>query len=464
MSDFTIILRSLRARLFSTVITCFTVAVAVGLMLVLLSMRDAGRQAFERGSGNMHLLVSRDQSPLVSILNGIFYAAAPRSPITYAEYDKIASSAPFEYAIPIQLGDSYEARWPAVATSAEFFTGFMPAPDTAWKFAQGRAFQQEMEIVLGSVVASSTGHKLGDTLVLTHGIAQSRRSGEPTEPGAAPHVHNEFKYTIVGILAPTGTIHDRAVFTNLDSTWLIHAFDRREREEHAAGGADKHDDHAQHDHKDHDHADHDHEHEAPITLADITTEDRKITDIYLRLPTRRGSDVSSSIGPVAAALVRDPSYNPPLTVASPVTEINKLFVIVGSVDQIFVAMAFVVMVSSGIGILLSLYNSMSERRRQIAVLRVLGCPQMRIFGLVITESAVIGAIGAAAGLVLSIAGCWLVAGILKDRLGLVVQPAFTLDLTLFVLLGTVILAALAGVIPAILAYRTPVANNLKPIG
>ena len=461
MSDFTIILRSLRARLFSTVITCFTVAVAVGLMLVLLSMRDAGRQAFERGSGNMHLLVSRDQSPLVSILNGIFYAAAPRSPILYSEYEKIAASAPFDYAIPIQLGDSYEARWPAVATTPEFFTGFTPAPDTSWKFTQGRAFQKEMEIVLGSVVASYTGHRLNDQIVLTHGIAQSRRSGEPAEPGAAPHVHSEFKYTVVGILAPTGTIHDRAVFTNLDSTWLIHAFDRREREEHAAGGADKHDDH---DHAGHDHADHDHEHEAPITLADITTEDRKITTIYLRLPTRRGSDVSSSIGPVAAALVRDPSFNPPLTVASPVTEINKLFIIVGSVDQIFVAMAVVVMVSSGIGILLSLYNSMSERRRQIAVLRVLGCPQIRIFGLVITESAVIGAIGAVAGLALSVAGCWLVAGILKDRLGLVVQPSFTLDLTLFVLLGTVILAALAGVIPAILAYRTPVANNLKPIG
>jgi putative ABC transport system permease protein len=452
MTDFTIILRSLRARLFSTVVTCFTVAVAVGLMLVLLSMRDAGRQAFERGSGNMHLLVSRDQSPLVSVLNGIFYAAAPRTPILYSEYEKIVAASPFDYAIPVQLGDSYEARWPAVATSAEFFTGFMPAPETAWKFAQGRAFQKEMEIVLGSVVAASTHHAIGDQIVLTHGIAQSRRTeSSGGEGGVAPHVHSEFKYTVVGILAPTGTIHDRAVFTDLNSTWLIHAFDRREREEHAGekpGAGDAHD----------------HEHEAPITLADITPLDRKITDIYLRLPTRKGSDVSSAIGPVAASLVRDPSFNPPLTVASPATEINKLFVIVGSVDQIFVAMAVVVMVSSGIGILLSLYNSMTERRRQIAVLRVLGCPQIRIFGLVITESAVIGALGAAAGLILSFAGCWLVAGVLKERLGLVVQPVFTLDLTLFVLLGTIALAALAGVIPAILAYRTPVANNLKPIG
>ncbi len=464
MTDFTIILRSLRARLFSTVVTCFTVAVAVGLMLVLLSMRDAGRQAFERGSGNMHLLVSRDQSPLVSILNGVFYAAAPRSPILYSEYERIVAGRPFDYAIPIQLGDSYEARWPAVATSTEFFTGFMPAPETAWKFAQGGPFKKEMEIVLGSVVASSTGHGMGDQIVLTHGSAQSRRAGGEAGEGGSPHVHSEFRYTVVGILAPTGTIHDRAVFTDLNSTWLIHAFDRREREEATSEASPKPGAAEVHGQTGHDQAEHDHDHEAPITLADITALDRKITDIYLRLPTRPGSDVSSSIGPTAAALVRDQSFNPPLTVASPVTEINKLFVIVGSVDQIFVAMAVVVMVSSGIGILLSLYNSMSERRRQIAVLRVLGCPQMRIFGLVITESAVIGAIGAATGVVISVVGCWIVAGVLKERLGLVVRPAFTLDLTLFVLLGTIVLAALAGVIPAILAYRTPVANNLRPIG
>src|ERR1043166_822648 len=143
MTDFTIILRSLKARRFSTVVTAFTVAVAVALMLVLLSMRDAGRQAFQRGTGNMHLLVSRDQSPLASVLNGIFYASAPRSPILYDEYERLANSAPFDFAIPVQLGDSYQAQWPSVATAPEYFTQFQPAEDTAWKFAQGRAFQKE---------------------------------------------------------------------------------------------------------------------------------------------------------------------------------------------------------------------------------------------------------------------------------------------------------------------------------
>jgi putative ABC transport system permease protein len=454
MTDFTIILRSLKARAFSTGVTAFTVAVAVALMLVLLSMRDAGRQAFQRGTGNMHLLVSRDQSPLVSVLNGIFYANAPRSPIQFDEFERIAGSGPFEYAIPVQLGDSYEAKWPAVATAPEYFTLFKPAEDTRWSFAQGRAFAKEREIVLGAAVASGTGLKLNDQISLTHGIAQSRNAGGGggEAGGAAPHVHSEFKYTVVGVLAATGTIHDRAVFTNLDSTWLIHAFDRREREEHAGDKGDAHG---------HDHA---HEEEAPITLKDITPGDRKITDIYLAISTRPGATVSASIGPVAAGLTRDASFNPALTVASPASEIGKLFVIVGNIDSIFIAMAVVVMVSSGIGILLSLYNSMSERRRQIAVLRVLGCSQGRVFSLIVTESAMIGAIGAVAGLGLSMLGGVLVAGVLKDRLGLVVHPVYSGPMIGAVVLGTVILAAAAGLLPAFIAYRTPVANNLKPLG
>ena len=85
MNDFTIIRRSMTGRMFSTVTTAVTVAVAVALLLTLLSMRKAGEQAFERGSGNMHLLVSGDASPMVAVLNGVFYANAPARPISWAK-------------------------------------------------------------------------------------------------------------------------------------------------------------------------------------------------------------------------------------------------------------------------------------------------------------------------------------------------------------------------------------------
>ena len=142
MTDWTIIRRSMTSRLFSTVTTVITVAIAVGLMLTLLSMRDSGRRAFERGSGNMHMLISNDSSPLVSVLNGIFYANAPARAITPARFAEIANSFPAEYAIPTQLGDRYMGL-PVLATTREFFTKFSPNPDfkpgsaeLGWKLAE----------------------------------------------------------------------------------------------------------------------------------------------------------------------------------------------------------------------------------------------------------------------------------------------------------------------------------------
>ncbi len=444
MTDWTIILRSLRARLFSTITTIITVAVAVALMLVLLMMRDSGRRAFIRGTGNMHLLVSGDASPLVSILNGVFYANPPRRPVLWNQYQDIATKFPIEFAIPTQIGDSYQGN-PVLATTPEFFTKFQPVPKAPWKLAQGKFFDTEWQVVLGARAAAKTGLKLGDQIALTHGSGGSREAG--TEH--AGHVHSEFKYTVVGILETTGSAHDRALFTNLNSMWIIHAFDRRERAEHAqeppSGQA-----HAAH--EDHD--------EPPISVADLTDKDRDITGIYLKLISRDGSDTPANLPQIFDMLRRDPT----ITVAQPSEEISRLLTIVGNIDQILVGMAGVVMASSGIAIMLALYNSMDQRRRQIAVLRVLGASQSRIFGLVLTESALVGLLGAILGLVTSLLGVRVVTAIMRDRLGLVIEPLLTPEAATLVIAATVALGVLAGLIPALMAYRTPVAKNLKPIG
>lgn len=433
MTDFTIILRSLRARLFSTVTTLLTVAVAVGLMLTLLSMRDAGRQAFERGSGNMHLLVSGDSSPLTAVLNSIFYANAPARPIPWARAEAIAADPRVEFTVPIQQGDSF-AGFPVVGAGPTMFSRFEPAESTKWAFAPGRTFEKNFEAVLGSEVARATGLKVGDRIALTHGTSAAREA----------HVHEEFKYTVVGVLRPTGSPHDRAVFTNLESAWIIHANEKHEREhaaeEKAHEGDKSHDDDDEH--------------------VELTDADRLVTGIYIRLATRPGMTASAILPQFASELRRDTG----LTVAAPTDEIRRLFAIVSNVDRIFVGIALVVMVSSGIAIMLALYNSMSDRRRQIAVLRVLGCSKGRIFGLIVTEAAIIGLLGAVAGLLLAVGGSKAVSLALQDRLGLVVRPLFTPEWVLVVGVGTVVLGAAAGLIPAVLAYRTSVAKNLKPIG
>lgn len=426
LTDFTIITRSLRARLFSTITTVVTVAVAVALMLVLLAMKDSGRRAFERGSGDMHLLVTAEASPLVSVLNSVFYANAPQRALPWSKYEEIARSIPAAYAVPTQLGDSYYGL-PVVATTTEFFSRFRPNPGEPWQFADGRSFEGDFEIVVGADAARRAGLRIGDMIYLTHGIPQSRDAS-----GHAGHVHHEYGFTVVGILRPTGGSHDRALFTSLQSSWILHVHDRLERE-----GTRRR-----------------------ATADDVTPADRLITGIYIRLVTREGSDTPATFPQVYDRLRRDTS----ITVASPGSQIESLFGIVSGIDRLFLAMAAVVMVSSAIAVMLALYNSMAQRRRQIAILRVLGCSRARIFGLVLTEAAVIGVLGAAAGVALSLLGGAIVAAQLKARLGLVVEPSLPPEITLWIVLATIGLGALAGLVPAAVAYRVAVAKNLRPIG
>ena len=426
LSDMSIIRRSMTSRMFSTVTTVVTVGVAVGLMMMLLSMRDAGRQAFIGKTGNAQVLVSRDSSPMVSVLNGLFYANAPARPILFKEYEQLRQSYPFAFAVPTQLGDSYRGL-PVMATTTDFFTRysadptfkFWESPDQiGWALSEGRLFEKPFEVVLGATAAGQTGLRIGDTISLTHGM--------PRDPMA--HVHDEYSYEVVGILKPTSTAHDRALFTDLMSSWVLHAHDRRLRDM----GPD-----------------------TETAAEHVTEADKMITGVLANVGPR-----TAVLPQVLSELRRDAQW----TVASPEREVVRLFGIVSTIDQILLGMAAAVMVSSAIGVMLALYNSMEQRRRQVAVLRVLGASRGRIFGLVVTESAMIGAMGAVLGLALAYVGSLVVVEIMRERLGLVFEPTFTPSWLLVTVLATVALATLAGVIPAAVAYRTPVAKNLKPIG
>ncbi|MBL8991660.1 MAG: ABC transporter permease, partial [Phycisphaerae bacterium] len=332
MSDMSIVVRSLRARLFSTCVTVLSVGVAVALMLNLLAMRDASRRAFERGTGNMDMVVTAGgQSPLAGVLEAVYYARAPQKYLTWTAYSERFASGDrrIEWALPVQQGDSYRGM-PTMAVGPEFFTKFEPVVGEPFRFAQGGPPAGTFDVVLGAIAARATGARVGDSVAITHGT------------GAAGHSHDEHPYKVTAVLEPTGTAHDRAVFITLDSTWIIHADEARADAARKTGAA-----------------------AAEPTPENLTDEERKITGVYLRCRDGR------VVGQVFAELRQDPAFTASLVQS----EIRNLWGIVGSIDRIVVAIAAAVLVSSGIGILLALYNSMEQRRRQIAVLRVLGASQ-----------------------------------------------------------------------------------------
>ena len=449
MSDLRLILKSLLGRPTSTLITVLLIAIAVALLLTMQGLRDAGRRSFTRGVGNAHLIVSAESSPLVTVLNGLFYANPPRAPITDAKAREIIDSFPWAMAIPTQLGDSFLGH-PVVATTPEFIEQFEPAPGEPWRLAKGRVIEGPLDVVLGSRVARDTGLGIGDRLHLTHGSGGSRdaapslfsddvKAAQPETPESdlhihcdhEGHVHDEVIFEVVGVLEPSGTHHDRLVVASLEGGWLVHAIDRR-----LAEGRPE-----------------------PTSVDDLEPADKLVTGLLLRTPVRPGRGSAAVVQQAFERLRRDPS----VTVASPSTQIDRLFGIVSNLDTVFLALGLGILVSGAASVMLALWNSMELRRRQIAVLRVLGCTKRRVLGLVLTESAIIGASGAILGTILSVLGGGLAAGLLAARTGVVIEPLMDGRTVVIVTAGTIVLASLAGLAPAIRAYRTPVAEHLRPL-
>ena len=149
MTDLRLVLRSLFGRPTSTIVTGLLIAIAVALLLSMRSLREAGRDSFTRGVGNAHLIVSAESSPLVTVLNGLFYANPPRAPISQAKVSEIVEGFPWAMAIPAQLGDSFLGH-PVVATTPAF-----RSPLQWWRLSECR----------GLTTKKSTGGKSGWVMV-----------------------------------------------------------------------------------------------------------------------------------------------------------------------------------------------------------------------------------------------------------------------------------------------------------
>ncbi len=256
---------------------------------------------------------------------------------------------------------------------------------------------------MGAEVARALGIVVGAEIEPTHGVE-----------GGHAHDHEHF-WTVVGILKETGTPVDKVVFINLDSFFAI--------EEHAGGAL---------------------------------------------IPGTNEAGLSSVLifprgGVHKGMLLSRLNREPEIQVADVSEQIRNLFSIVGSVDVLFLMVSILVVILGVLSILVAIYNTMNERRREVAILRAIGASRKTVFGAIVGEAAVLTLRGALLGVVL---GHMLVA-VASTRVEQAAgfrPDAFTfLPIEAAVVLVVCLGGALAGLVPALKAYRTDVAANLKPL-
>ena len=375
------------------------------ISLLLLLNRQLDDQ-FRKNIKGIDMVLGAKGSPLQLILSSIYQIDSPTGNIPLDEAERLTRNPMIKTAIPLAMGDNYRS-FRIVGTNKKYLDHFGAT------IAQGKLFQQDLETVIGLRVATVTGLKIGDTFAGSHGLD---KDGEE-------HAHS--KYKVVGILNSTNTVADQLILTPVSSVWAIHDHHEETHETgEATEGADRND--GLHE-------------EAP----------REITSMLIKFRN-----------PLGMMLARGINNNSKLQAALPNIEINRLFSLLGVGVETLRGLAIVIMLISGVSVFVSLYNSLKERRYEMALMLSMGATRAQLFGMLLLEGLVLALIGFGLGIVLSRIGLWLFSSSVSSEYHYNLA-AFGILPEEWTLLGVAILIGLlAAALPALGVYRMNISRTL----
>jgi putative ABC transport system permease protein len=424
--------KSLRNRRFTAALTVLSIALAVTLLLGVERIRSESRESFTSTISGTDLVVGARTSPVHLLLASIFHIGYATNNISWESYRAIAERPEVAWTIPLSLGDSHHG-FRVLGTTQAYFEHFRFARDRKLELARGRPFEDEHDTVLGADVAKTLGYGIGDSIVIAHGAGDVSFS-----------LHEEHPFRVVGVLARTGTPVDRTVHVTLDALDAVHAefgedrFEKPVEPSRARGKAPRRDRHGR-------------EKESARARAD---EERghAITAFLVALKTR---GTALSVQRLVNEYPREP-----LTAILPGATLQEVWEIVGAAEKTLFAVSALVVVVGLAGMLVSLMTSLSERRREMAVLRSVGARPRHVFGLILGEAAFLTLLGIALGVAALYAGLLAARPWLESRLGLFIRVSWPSADELGLVLLVAVAGILIGLIPAYRIYRYSLADGM----
>ena len=367
------------------------------ITFVLLASEQVDR-AFQRDLAGIDLVVGAKGSPMQLILAGVFHIDVPPGNIRLADVEALRRQPQVAKLIPLSLGDSFRG-FRIVGTNADYLAHYRLS------LAQGRAWTGPMETVLGAQAARDIGMKAGDSFIGSHGL------------GGGGHSHGENPYRVSGVLAPCGCVADRLILTATESVWQVHekamAVDEADRKVLEA--------------------------EREVTMALITYK-----------------------SPLAA--VSFPRYvnnSTDLQSAAPAVEVSRLLRMVGVGSEVLRGFGAVLLFTAALSVFIALWNAVRERRADLAMLRMLGAPPIRVAALLLCEAWWLALLASVLGLAAGHGLTALVGSMLEAQRSLPVSGWLWLPAEAWIPAAALGVATVAALIPAVTAYRVDVAQLLN---
>ena len=423
-------IKSLRNRKFTAALTVLSIALAVVLLLGVERIRHEARESFASTISGTDLIVGARSSPVHLLLYAVFRIGNPTNNVRWDSYRAFADRPEVAWSIPISLGDSHRG-FRVLGTTRDYFDHYRFARDRKLQFAIGKPFRDTHDAVLGAEVAEKLGYGIGRDIVIAHGTGDVSFA-----------LHQDQPFRVAGVLARTGTPVDRTVHVSLQGLDAVHArHDEGEASDPLAAALAAKDQHA-HDEDGHD---------ATEEHGDIQSH-RKISAFLLGLKSR------------AAALSVQRLVNEysgePLTAILPGPTLQEVWDMVGVAEKTLLAVSALVVVVGLTGMLVALLTSLSERRREMAILRSVGARPVHIFSLILGEATFLTLCGVALGITALYAALLACGPWLESQLGLMISVSWPSphELWLIVLVG--VAGVLIGLIPAYRIYRYSLADGM----
>lgn len=392
-------------------IILLTASVAIISLLILLQQQFENK--FSKNIEGVDLVMGAQGSPLQLILSAVYQLDSPTGNINYKEAEVWMKHPFVETAIPLAFGDNY-LGYKIVGTTEDYITKF------DGKFAQGKIFEKNFEVVVGAKIAQNLGMKIGDEFFGSHGESQ-----------AEEHVHDNYAYKIVGILEPTDKVIDNLILCTIESVWAVHD--------------DHHHDHseAENHHHDHDEGEHHHDHDHS---------DKEITAVLLKIKNKMAFVSWPRLIP----------QNTKMQVASPAIEVNRLFTLFGFGLDALQYLAYGIMLISGISIFIALYSTLKERKYEFALMRISGAKRGQLLSLILFESLLLCVVGFIFGTIVGRLALVLISNSTAQEYKMEFNPfVFIWEKEGILFLITIFVGIIAALIPAVKAYKLNISKTLN---
>jgi putative ABC transport system permease protein len=408
--------RSLWNRRTTALLTISAIAISVTLLLGVEKLRTAAREGFANTISGADLIVGARSGPINLLLYSVFRIGDATANVTWQSYRKIAAHPDVAWTIPVSLGDSHRG-FRVLDTDLDYFAHYRYAGDRGLEFAAGGPWGDLYDAVLGADVASELHYRLGDSIVLAHGIGSVSFAQHKDKP-----------FRVAGILKRTGTPVDRTVHVSLEAITAIHIDWQSGMQA------------------------------SPV--ARISAEAARHRDLTPDSITAFIVGMKSKVTVFMMQRAINEYSEEPLLAIIPGVALQQLWSLVGIADRALMIIAAFVVLAGLLGMLTAILTSLNERRREMAILRSAGARPHHIFMLLIVEAGLLSLLGVLAGTALSYLLLISAQPLIMSHFGIYVRVAVLRPEELMILAGIVGAAVLMGLIPAWRAYRNSLADGL----